>query len=57
MLAVSFDSCCYGKLSTVISLSGPVVYISVYLRVQGSTYVHDPPWTCTIYQLYAPLNA
>jgi hypothetical protein len=34
MLAVSFDSCCCRKFSTVISLSGPVVYILVHSIVK-----------------------
>jgi hypothetical protein len=35
MLTVSFDSHCCRKLCTVISLSGPVVYISVYSQDVG----------------------
>jgi hypothetical protein len=34
MLDVSFDSYCCRKLSTVISLSGPVVYILVHSIVK-----------------------
>jgi hypothetical protein len=35
MLDVSLNSCCSSESSTVISLSGPMVYMSVYSGDEG----------------------